>query len=218
MGATCSTKETVLSDERSNMDRQRQTLIGIESLEVFDFYDVGCGIRSIAHSVFSFRRDESAESKQHVMEVSNKHKNPFYTLSTVAHVCMADGILHDKEKAFIEQYAISRGVPENDIEELLKGKDYTQEMIDSRGAVYDENHGKSTDKKSKEKAVEGFKKYFILLSILAATQDGLVRDEYEQSVKIAQKIGLTRQDVKIMVELVRTEFAMAKQLKLYLNP
>ena len=93
-------------------------------------------------------------------------------------------------------------------------------MVESISAVYDENSAilKRKQTKSKEQVIQGFKKYVILLSIIAATQDGLVKDKYEQPVKTAIKMGLTRKDVQVMIQLLRAEFKIAKQLKLYLNP
>lgn len=268
MGSLCSTEEydSINQEDINTHHKPQNTLVGLDKVDMYSFYDVGSGISQLSKSVYN--GPTSVQHSKDSMAVANRYKNPFYTLSTVGHVCAADGRLHKKEAAFIKYHATTCGLSKKEIKEALKCKDYTTEMIESIGAIYDFNNKKQGYKKEKqaklelkkqmslrassassdvsdysggsprsgsgkkkrrkpfekpvdvekERMVRGYKKYFILLALLAASQDGLVKDEYEQCTEIALDLGLEKQDVKDCIEIVRMELKMAGKLKKFLHP
>lgn len=61
-------------------------------------------------------------------------------------------------------------------------------------------------------------KQTIIYSLVAATQDGLVKDEYNAVTDVAIRIGLTKDDVKDCMQIIKLERQLAIKLKQCINP
>lgn len=221
MGAVCSQKNDAPLDatNRRSMDSYEEkqslmradTLAGIETEEEVSFYDIGQGIHAINHSVASRWNETDPTEYLKIWVKSGAHISWH---SCMVHICKADGTLSEKEEAFIVQVCKGGGVTnEDDLNLILEGHDTSKQMITDLYKVFNHFFSKTKTKEEIDKKVIGLKKGCILYAILAAAQDGFVRDEYQSATKMAIQIGLTKQHVKDCIQLVKMEIALAKKAK-----
>ena len=207
-------------DEKSgqpNLDKQ-MTIAGLEKESDVSFYDVGCGIKPISISLLSRMAPQSPDARKKVLETGLKKKVPFYFISSLANVCAADGTLGDKERLFLEIAGKEFLLVGNDLEEALKSKkDYSDEATKAHLEVHCE-FNKNLNDEQKNMIINGFKKEMVLAALVASAQDGLVNEEYQEAHKMAKNLGLTREDVKECVKILKLELEIATKLKTFLSP
>ena len=101
--------------------------------------------------------------------------------------CMLrDGVLSAKEKIWIENVSRAGGVTnDDDMKQILKGNDMSKELETQLYKLFNHFYSKTKTKKEIDAKAYGAKINTILFGILAASQDGFVRDEYKTVTKIA---------------------------------
>ena len=162
-------------------------------------------------------KDQDIDVEPKFSDCVTKHRIMFYFFSTVTSVCLADGKLGSDEEEFIRSICSLWDVSEDSTNEALKGKDYTKEYLEACEKYWDElipNLGKE----DKAALMNGMKNDIVLYSVLAASQDGFVKQEYKQAQEVATKLGLDEACVKENVEIVEMEKALAARLLKRLKP
>ena len=215
MGSYCAQGEPVPSNDdlvSRNLISKDSTFHGIEKKENGEFYVVGSGIHSIFHNIMSRINEQSSLAK--LLTLIRKYNVNLYFFSTVAYVCKGDGVLSEEEQSCLTSFAIRNDpdIEDSVIAEIKEGKDYTNECLEAYSKVYNEFLPNST-KEEKERYIHNIKQQLVLGSIITAAQDGLVPKEYDRVKEVAYKLGLTHDDIKEYIAIVKLEIELAKRLK-----
>ena len=219
MGATCSTKAAIQHDRQMPNKRRdsRRIIIDTEEkdfdsdLEALPTYKLGAGIDVFVHQFF-----ENTVNDAKYMELYVKYEVSFYFTSTLTHICRGDGILGQAEKDFIIAHAQAWKIPENRYDEILKGKDYSKEFIDASLKFFKDLKPNATDDELKNE-MKKHKLALLLQSVIAATQDGLVKSEYENAKKMAKKWDIDESYLDQCIDIIKTEKRLQAQVTRYLS-
>ena len=192
MGGACS-EEKYESFDR-NMDSKQpdsklskhRTVRGIETMDDVRGYQVGSGISALTQSVLSQMSGD--EDPLRYAPIFIKHKGYYYFWATIAYICNADGVLHEKEKSFIKFQCTEVGLKDDETNDLLTNfRDYSKEYV-----IASENSWKefdpTLDKKGLNKKLLMAREYLVLYTLMAAAQDGLHEDEYKVAKHMAEKL------------------------------
>lgn len=198
------------NDEASTMalgaDEKSNTIHGLEKASDVSEYEIGVGIDVMIQQVCSQIMNED------FLKVLVKHKSPFYFNCTVAHVARGDGILGEKEKKYLIRTSKQWGLSDDDIKEVLKGKNCTKEMLQvSEKALREVNPNDSDEQIAKK--LNLFSYALLLQSIIAATQDGLVDKEYTAAKKLAVELGFDKSAAREAVKAVKAEIVFYNNIK-----
>ena len=214
MGAHCASEKKVNEQVVPNTDKlipkRGDTLRNLDNESFFKFYTPGTGIQQLTLNVCN--ENLSPDDMSKLIEFNKSHNVNFYYTSCLVNACMADGVLGEKEEKFIHTISNNWIMPDDDWKEVLKGKDYSKELTEAWIEVYKEFKPSYTDEKIKA-ITHGVKKHCILQSICACSQDGFVKEEYKQVQKLANSMGVTKEEVKELIHIVRMERYIAKSIK-----
>ena len=205
-------------DQKAQPDLGKQaTIAGLEKESDVSFYNVGLALKTLSLDLLAHLKGSDPKAQEAVLKVGYEKKVPQYFVSSIAFVCRADGKLGDKEEAVLRMMGKDVLLTDDDMKECLKGKECYKEACDAHLTVLETFAPNMTDIQ-KAGALIGFKKEFILATLIACVQDGLVKEEYTQAKVMANKLGLKDEDVKECVGLLKMEIEMAKKLKSFLTP
>ena len=171
-------------------------------------YTVGTAINSL---ILDYSARVTADDASDYFSTCIKHKVYFYFISTLAYVCRGDDILGEKEKEWIIKSAQAWRVPENEILEALKGKDYSREMVKAATVATKEMIPNASDKDIIER-VEPLSYALLMQAIISATQDGIVKQEYMVAKKVGRELGFDNSTVNKMINAVKLEKQLYDQL------
>ena len=217
MGATCSTKSSAyheVSNKRNsnNPTNTEEKDLDIDvDLEQMPTYKLGTGADVFFHQFF-----ENSVKDPRYMEIIAKYDIQLYFLSTLTYVCRGDGVLGEPEKEYIIGNAKAWQTPKHLYDEFLKGKDYSTELSDAALKLFKDLKPNASDKELKNN-VKQFERALLCLSIMAATQDGLVKSEYENAQKLAKKLNLDQSYVDQCVDIIKTEILLQSKVERYLS-
>ena len=184
--------------EREQMMNKQDTLTQVQEEAVTDEYPIGCCIDSLI-------RMSVMDKIPDYLDVFHKHKVVFYFLSTIANVCRGDSDLSKEERDFMVEICKQWGVTDQEqVKLILEGINYYKEFVYSATTAIKEAIPDASDEDIEIK-VERLKYNILMYSLIAATQDGLVRHEYNQCKKLAIRLGLTEDVVTNCVEVIKLE-------------
>ena len=144
--------------------------------------------------------------------IFSKHKVYFYFYATIACICNADGVLHEKEKKYIQFKAKEVGLEDDQINQFLTNfKDYSKEYISATENAWKEFDA-TLDKEAIDKKLLMAREYLVLYTLIAAAQDGLHKDEYNVAKHMAKNLGLSQDCAKQCVALLKAEQDMARKI------
>ena len=217
MGTTCSqgedTHDTEASrnmlpkddDEKINIDNEL-----IENESDVEFYTPGAGIRFMTVDVCN--RSLLPQDMAQLFEFNSQQRVPLYYTSSMVHACMGDGILGEREKEYIYNEGKTWKISDDDLQEALKGKDYTKELCQAWSEVYKKFKESCTDEEIKQ-ITHGIGKHMILSCICACSQDGFVKKEYKVIEKMASNMGISKSQVNRLIKIVKMEKFIAREIK-----
>ena len=174
-------------------------------------YTIGTAINALEVDYSRRVRGNDSVQSSDYYAICNKHKVYFYFFSTSAYVCRADGILSEKEKKRIVTLAKAWLMPENEILEALKGKDYAKEMVNAARMATKEMIPNANDEQISQR-IEPLKYALVMQSLVAAAQDGFVEKEYKISKELAKKLGFDDSTVDKMIDIIKLENLLYNQL------
>ena len=178
-----------------------KNISGISQESDVSSYTVGTAIISL---MLDYSARVTADDASDFFSTCTKHKVFFYFTSTLAYVCRGDDILGEKEKEWIIKSAQAWRVPENEILEALKGKDYSREMVKAATVATKEMIPNASDKDIIER-VKPLSYALLMQAIISATQDGFVKQEYVVAKKLAKELGIDNSTVDKMITVVKLE-------------
>ena len=186
----------------------QSTITGIDSEASVSKYSVGCAIDALIHDNMS-RNTQLDHDKFN--QICAKHKVFYYALETHAWVSRGDGVLGKKEEEFLIKTGKSWGLSDNEINEALKGNDSSKELMQSGMKAAKEMVPNGNDAMA-QKIAGKLRPGLLLYAVLAATQDGLVKDEYEEAKKLAKNLGFPKGTVKQMINVIKLEKQLQQEL------
>ena len=205
-------------DQKTAPDLGKQsTIAGLEKESDVSFYHVGLAIKTLSMNLLENLKNSDPKAREQVIKLGIQKKVESSLISSIAFVCRADGKLGEKEEAALRWMNKDFVLTEDELKECLKGKEAYKEACDAHLAALKIFAPNMTDIQE-QAALIGFKKEFILATLVACAQDGLVKEEYTQAKIMANKLGLKDEDVKECVGLLKMEIEMAKKLKSFLTP
>ena len=184
------------------------TIRGISLTSDVASYTIGTAINSLQ---LDHAARVTANDSSDFFPTCIKHKVFFYFASTLAYVSRGDGILGEKEKAWIVKLSKAWFVPEDEIEEALKGKDYAIEMVNAAKIATKQMKPNATDEEISAR-VEPLSYALLMHAIISATQDGFVKQEYEVAKQLANKLGFDDLTVKRMIHVIKLEKQLFNEL------
>ena len=225
MGAACSTKSSSY-DEISNKQRntdlaesKRDEFVGSETIRGITLesdvseYRVGVAIDELLQEITS--SDAKLTNSRHFLNMFVKNKATFYFNATLAYVCRGDEMLGEKEKHFIIKTSEKWGLTKNEIIEVLQNdQDFSKEMINATKLTFKQCFPNKTDDEI-DKLTLPYKYGLLLKSIICASQDGFVEQEYDQAKNLAKSLGIDNyKDVtKLCVNCIKQEKILHDMLK-----
>ena len=193
------------------------TVRGLSMESDFNNYDVGFAVNAMHAQLM---RKESPELMKKFVEL----KINIYFWSTVAWVCRGDGKLGEKEEKYIKERATLWKVSDDDLVNVLKGKDCTDLLLKAEATLFEQLNGSDKHKQSsngdeKEKDYENVAKcQLIMQSLVASAQDGIARAEIDVAYKLAEKLDITKERVKQMIQVIRCEQTIANTMNQFFYP
>ena len=214
MGAACS--DDKYDSVESDMDSKRpdlpkhHTVRGLETVEDVAGYRVGSGVGALTHSVLA--EMSGPQDPVRYGTIFKKHKVYFYFYATISWICNGDGVLHEKEKKYIQSEAKALGLEDDQINQFFtNSKDYSKEFISATENAWKE-FDPTLDKQDMNKKLVTAREYLVLYTLIAAAQDGLHKDEYNVAKHMAKNLGLGQDCAEQCVALLKAEQDMARKI------
>lgn len=176
-------------------------------------YDIGSLVDVLSHKFYSQllekqTKDEKIDPKRYV-EIMNKHNVILYYFQLIVYVCKGENKLGSKEEEYVRRYSKAWGLPDDKIDDVLKGEDCSVQYQTAVAKYWKEAMPNATND-DLIVLVNAFKNDVVLYSMLAASQDGLVLSEYSAALKLAAKLGLGKDVVKENVNIIKAEKRLAQ--------
>ena len=183
----------------------------------FNNYDVGFAVNGMHAQLM---RGESSDLMKEFVEL----KINIYFWSTVAWVCRDDGKLGEKQEKYIKDRATLWKVSDDDLVNVLKGKDCTDLLLKAETTLFKQLNGnnkrnQSTNDDEKEKDYENMAKcQLIMHSLVASAQDGVARAEVDIAYKLGERLGITKERVQQIIQVIECEQIIANTMNQFFYP
>ena len=185
-----------------------ETIFGIDTEDSVSSYNVGVAIHYFAKDAMAILSEGDPER---LKRIQNRHNIIFWWYSSIAYVCKSDGIFGAKEKKFVFNRAKQAGFSDDFIKnKVFLGVDYIDNLI-NEVPIFWKEFDPSLTNKERERRTEMFFEIFLLYCLLAATQDGLISEEYQTVENIAKRLPLQNPTKMIQecVKLIKLERQLA---------
>lgn len=198
------------SKERSvsRAGHDNETIFGINTHENVTSYDVGAAIDIYARDGM---KQLSGNDPARWVKIFSKYNLFFYWWSSIAYICKSDGKLDKKEKKYIKKRAHEIGITsDEELNKIYLANDHIDDMISELPKFWQEFDSNLTKKEINIKILMCYD-MFLLYALIAATQDGLVLNEYKTIKKIGQRLSLPNpsKNIKECIKLIKLEKQLA---------
>ena len=146
-----------------------------------------------------------------------KHNLSLHFLSTMVFVCKGDGILGKKEEEYVlslcEKWHITN---ENVINEALKGKNCAKQLSKAVNDWFKEL-SPDADDETVDIMIDNCLRCMVMQCVIAATQDGLVKQEYHRIKLFCKELGFDESLAQQCVDIIRQEKLLYSKMSTAFN-